>query len=207
MKGDYSNIMRKTISNRFEKLILSMIFCIAAALFIFTMPGCDPSDSDASTEDELNVAAFGEYANDTVAMIPGWNVRVFNKAEFIKGSSISWEDDGSGIITLAPGIYHITAFSLLSNTNQDTTLPGYCALFKLTSDVDEMIVTGTMMNALYNTPSFIDTFLEFTETTDILLKHQVGQNVDGLFLQMKASSDSENKSSNHVFATIAIQRM
>ncbi len=164
----------------------------------------------------MNVAALAEYGTGMVPMQPGWNARAFNKMELARGSGIIWK--GAETVRLTSGTYHIAAFSLLSNMRnderedaKDATLPGYCALFRVVKGADdEMLRTGTMMNASYHTPSFIDTFLKLSETTDVQLKHQIGgteEHVQDIYLQIKASSDSENQSSNHVFATMTIRRL
>ena len=161
-------------------------------------------------KNQLSLLALEERGLDMVPMEPGMNVRVFNKEQLKMGTDITWNDTGT--VTLAAGTYHVSAFSLLTNMGSERrSLPGYCVLYKVAEGKnDDNLATGTMMNAVYNTPSFINTFLDLSETTNVQIQHQIGatdQHVKDIYLQVKAGEDSENTSLNHVFATLTIQQL
>jgi hypothetical protein len=56
-------------------------------------------------------AVFTEFSPDNKTMTPGFNTRVFTDVDSQRGNSIRC-DFKTGAITLAPGSYHITGFSL-----------------------------------------------------------------------------------------------
>ena len=59
--------------------------------------------------------------------------------------------------------------------------------------------TGSDANAL---PSFMDTFLKVDDEAKLVVEHQVGEDVKGLYLQV-----NENDSVWHINARISIQRL
>ena len=159
---------------------------------------------------EYDLAVFTEVAKEKKEMQPGWNVRVFNEIEILKGSSISKKDDGT--ITLAPGLYHISALSLLCymidgvpgksvESDDFEASAGYCAICTEETGRDGMLAIGSMMDYKDNTASFIDNILEFDETTSFQMKHQVGGNPENVFLQ------GNGQRSTHVYARITIRRL
>lgn len=169
----------------------------------------------------MNVAVFAEHSDSKKPMttdesLPhpqqGWNVRVFNRTEFLHGTGISLEE-GTGIITLGRGFYHITGCSIV--TYDDLATPGhvttdaqpyagYCRLRRV-EDIacgnEKAICIGTMSTANM-LPSTFETYLEVPYETRIILEHQVGNDVEHIYLQ----GIWEN-SSWHVFARIAIRRL
>jgi hypothetical protein len=83
-------------------------------------------------------AVYSEYSDSDKPMQPGANTRVFNTIEVPSGGSIKL-DKNTGVITLAPGTYHITASSIVTPydpavdtdgrvTNQARPFGGYCRL-------------------------------------------------------------------------------
>jgi hypothetical protein len=52
-------------------------------------------------------AVFSEFSPDTKAMSAGFNTRVFTDVDSRRGNNIRC-DFKTGVITLAPGSYHIT---------------------------------------------------------------------------------------------------
>jgi hypothetical protein len=144
----------------------------------------------------------------------GWNLRVFNRTEVEKGTSIRREN-GTGVVILRPGLYHITTSSLvtyddLAPQGRVTTdvhpYAGYSRL-RYAADVgcgnEKAIAIGTIGTANM-VPSLIDTYLEVEDgaTARIVLEHQVGNDVSHLYLQGIWES-----SSWHVFARISIHRV
>jgi hypothetical protein len=161
----------------------------------------------------VDAAVYGEHSDSMKKMQPNWNIRIFNRIEVQEGSSIRL-NQYSGVITLGPGIYHITASSQVTYNDPNPpaegssaaagTLAGYCRL-RYTRDPqsslnDRAVAIGTISNATM-VPSLIDTYLRVDHQEEIVLEHQVGEQVDGVYLQ-----DNTNQSSWHVFARIAIKR-
>jgi hypothetical protein len=82
-------------------------------------------------------AIFTEFSPDTKAMIPGFNIRVFTDCDSQRGNAIRC-DFKTGVITLAPGTYHITGFSMATynsgceppemSTIRSPAAAGYCRL-------------------------------------------------------------------------------
>jgi hypothetical protein len=157
-------------------------------------------------------------------MVAGWNTRVFNKRETEEGDHISL-DDQTGVVTLEAGDYHITAMSLVNyyDTANPVIIPtsltppaGYARLRHLedalppdtvpTIDVIDAsnakalsVGTGSDANAL---PSFMETFVHVDDEARLVVEHQFGDEVEGLFLQSNA-----NGSIWHINARISIQRL
>lgn len=140
----------------------------------------------------------------------GFNRRTFNTVEVQRGDEARLSQ-ADGVITLAPGLYHIVACSILTAVGSDSTHPGYCVLRHPNIDLPgpdtggdvgaRFLASGTIANAAMGTASMIDTYLEVSETTQIVVEHQVlmqeGQDV---YLQLAA-----NDSSNHVMARIRVE--
>ena len=82
-------------------------------------------------------AVFTEFSPDTKQALPGWNRRVFTDTDVRKGAAIQC-DFKSGIVTLAPGAYHVSGLSMVAYFTKDdpsetivTRSPasaGYCRL-------------------------------------------------------------------------------
>jgi hypothetical protein len=135
----------------------------------------------------------------------GWNVRVFNRTEVYRANAIHLEQ-GTGVVTLGPGLYHIIASSMVASNDLTQLAPfaGYCRLRAASKPAcpnEEAIAIGTMSTPNM-IPSMIDTYFEVTEQAHIVLEHQVGNSVAGLYLQ-----GTWMGSSWHVFARISIQRV
>jgi hypothetical protein len=163
-----------------------------------------------------DLAIYAEHSDTRKKMGKMWTPRIFNRTEAHEGSAISM-DPQTGVITLGPGVYHVTGSSAV--TYNDLTdhpeqpgwntkvIPngGYCRLRYLQDGADsaneKAIVVGTISNANM-LPSFIDTYLDVPRQAQLVLEHQVGDEVDEIYLQ-----DNAQNSTWHVFARIAIQRV
>ncbi len=156
-------------------------------------------------------AVFAEYSLSLKPLQPGANTRVLNTVEVKSRGGITL-DPGTGVVLLTAGTYHILATSIVTpytegDTEQITlqTKPyaGYCRLRYLDKAAREdlPIAIGTISNANM-LPSTIDTFLEVEKRAAIVLDHQVGAHVEGLYLQVNVGG-----SSDHVFARMSIQRL
>ncbi len=170
---------------------------------------------------KAEVAVYAEHS-DTMkpmtldaslpAQMQGWNVRVFNRVEVQSGNSIQLQN-GTGVVTLGPGLHHITAISIvtydgLASPGRVSTdaepFAGYCRLRyadKPGCPNEEAIAVGTMSTANMDA-STIDTWLEVEESAQLVLEHQVGNDLANLYLQ-----GNWQQSSWHVFARISIQRL
>lgn len=162
-------------------------------------------------------AVFAEYSPATKPMVPGFNVRVFNKTEALSGNEIRLED-GTGIITLAPGTYHMTGFSATvyytgnepreSIEIRSPSNAGYCRL----RNVDLPTVDGPASNATAicvgsatsanAVPSLVDTYFHSDVQARVVLEHQCGHAVKDVHLQVYVEN-----SVWHVFARLAIRRV
>ena len=63
-------------------------------------------------------AVFTEFSPDTKPAMPGWNRRVFTDTDVRKGTAIQC-DFKTGIVTLAPGAYHISGLSMVAYFTKD----------------------------------------------------------------------------------------
>jgi hypothetical protein len=158
-------------------------------------------------------AVFAEWSDADKQMQPGANTRVFNRVEVESAGAIRL-DQATGVVTLMPGMYHITASSIVTPYDPASDVDGrvspqarpwggYCRLRyrdKPARD-DTPIALGTISN-VNMLPSLIDTFLRAEHPVEIMLDHQAGEHVEGLYLQVAVTG-----SSWHVFARMAIQRL
>jgi hypothetical protein len=158
-------------------------------------------------------AVYSEYSNSNKPMQPEANIRVFNTIEVPSGGHIKL-DLNTGVITLEPGTYHITASSIVTPydpavdtdgrvTNQVRPWGAYCRLRYLDKPnrEDTPIAIGTISN-VNMLASLIDTYLRIDSPAEIVLDHQAGADVEGLYLQVAVGG-----SSWHVFARISILRL
>lgn len=175
-------------------------------------------DDRASAGPEL--AVYAEHSDAKKPMIlhedlpprdRGWNTRVFNRVEVQRGRSIRLEE--GGVVRLGPGLYHITASSLV--TYDDLASPGrvstdaepcagYCRL-RHARDAgcgNELAIAVGTMSTANMLASMIDTYLEVRDEAAIVLEHQVGNDVAHIYLQGIWES-----SSWHVFARIAVHKL
>ena len=91
----------------------------------------------STTRSGLDYAVFTELSPESKLLKGGWNTRVFTNTDSRKGDAIHC-DFATGIVTVAPGIYHIGGMSIVAYTSGDeppemTTIrapasAGYCRL-------------------------------------------------------------------------------
>jgi hypothetical protein len=172
-------------------------------------------------------AVYAEHSDSNKPIVSGWNARVFNRKEVQSGTSISL-DDKTGVVTLKPGLYHITTSSIVTYSDpkdpNSTLIPmktaasgGYSRLRYLkdadppstgppsVADINtsmaKAISVGTVINA-DTLPSAIDTFLKVETDAQVVLEHQVGDPIKDIYLQFNG-----NGSTWHVFARMTIQKL
>jgi hypothetical protein len=165
-------------------------------------------------------AVFTEFSPDTKPAKPGWNRRVFTDTDARKGAAIQC-DFTTGIVTLAPGAYHISGLSMVAYfTNDDppetivTRSPasaGYCRLRSFDAAVDpanlrelpnsdpRIICIGSPSTANL-VPSLFETFCEIDKPVQILLEHQSGSKPEQIYLRVFVEN-----SKWHAFARISIR--
>ncbi|ORW98591.1 hypothetical protein AWC29_04070 [Mycobacterium triplex] len=199
---------------------IAPLVAIVALIAGTTVAACGRGQGAPAAE----YAVYAEYSLSNKPMVAGWNARVFNKKEVQEGENIGL-DDRTGVVTLRAGLYHITAMSLVNSYDvaNPTSIPtlstppaGYARLRYLEDALSPDVVptidvlnannakalsigTGSDANAL---PSFMETFLRVQDKASLVVEHQVGNDVKGLYLQVNA-----NGSIWHVNARISIQRL
>lgn len=177
-----------------------------------------------ATAQTNDYAIFSEFSPASKAMQPGWNRRVFTTVESRKGNAIQC-DLATGVVTLAPGTWHLSGFSMVVYNDPATpgamapirspAVAGYCRLrtfdpaiavdpgdlFAIRNNDPSVICVGSPSTANM-TPSLFDAFHEASRTTQMLLEHQAGTAPDGVYLRVFAEN-----SSWHAFARISIRRL
>lgn len=176
----------------------------------------------------IEYAVFEEYSPETKGCVGGWNTRVFNRTAAQAGASIRLEDQQSGIISLAPGIYHISGFSAVAyQPAPDQPVPpehvdvrspaagGYCRLRHFDPEVDQqaplgeglpndhssVIALGSAVTA-NNDPSLFEGYLWTDVPARILLEHQSGSDPVDVVLRFYTGG-----SPWHIFARIHIRKI
>ena len=156
-------------------------------------------------------------------MEPGWNTRVFTDTDARKGQAIQC-DFATGIITVAPGLYHITGVSIASyysgaeppemTTIRAPASAGYCRLLTFDPNLvvdpasrgiensDPSIICVGSPSSANLTPSLVEAYFETDKPAQLMLEHQSGTNPDKIYLRVY----SEN-SKWHVMARISIRRI
>jgi hypothetical protein len=169
-------------------------------------------------------AVFTELSPDSKLMKPGWNTRVFTDTDVRRGDAIQC-DFATGIVTLAPGAYHITGLSMVAYTTgkeppettsiQSPASAGYCrlrrfdpamaanpaSLRELPNSDPAIISIGSPTTANLS-PSLLETFFETDKTVQILLEHQSGSKPDQIYLRVFVQN-----SKWHAFARISIRSL
>ena len=169
-------------------------------------------------------AVFTEFSPATKPMAPGWNRRIFTDTDARRGNSIQC-DLATGIITLAPGAYRLSGFSMVAYSSEGdppetTTIrapasAGYC---RLRTYNPALVVDSANLQAIDNGdpsvicigspstpnlgPSVFDAIHETATTAQLLLEHQSGTKPEQIYLRVFAQN-----SKWHAFARINIQRL
>ena len=166
-------------------------------------------------------AVFTEFSPESKLLKGGWNTRVFTNTDSRNGNAIQC-DFATGIVTVAPGVYHISGLSIVTyNTGGEPpematvrapASAGYCRLRLVGSthvnpdDVKnedpsvKCIGSGATANM---GPSLFETYLRTTAPeTKMLLEHQAGSNPEQVYLRVYVQN-----SKWHVQARISIRRL
>lgn len=167
-------------------------------------------------------AVFTEFSPASKLMAPGWNRRVFTDTDIRKGNAIQC-DFATGIVTLAPGAYHIAGLSMVAYNSggeppETTTIrapasAGYCRLrtfdpniavdstnlFAIDNGDPIVICIGSPGTANLG-PSLFEAFYETDKTARIVLEHQSGTKPEQIYLRVFVQN-----SKWHAFARISIR--
>jgi hypothetical protein len=165
-------------------------------------------------------AVFTEFSPESKLIKAGWNTRIFTDTDARNGHAIQCVFK-TGIITLAPGAYHLTGQSTVAyNTGGEpsemTTVrspasAGYCRLRTVSSDIldpgmqdipnDDPSVFSIGSPCTANlSSSIIEAYFETRQTTRLLLEHQCGSNPDHIYLRVYVQN-----SKWHAVARLAIR--
>jgi len=169
-------------------------------------------------------AVFSEMSPESKPLQPGWNRRLFTDTEARRGEDIRY-DPATGLITLAPGTYHLSGFSMVAyNTGGEPkemvtirtpAAGGYCRLRFFDPNIPEVvpgtrgiensdprvICVGSGCTANAN-PSLVETILTTEKPVQLLLEHQNGSDPQQIFMRVYAE-----KSRWHVFARLTIRKL
>jgi hypothetical protein len=179
------------------------------------------ADAQAGAAD---YAVFTELSPDTKKMSPGWNRRVFADTNVRTGAAIQC-DFATGVVTVAPGLYHITGFSTVTyysgSEPPETTAvrapaaAGYCRLRQVaagtTSDPldlhaidngDPSVLCVGSTGTANMMPSLFETFYKTDRATPLVLEHQSGSNPDQIYLRVFIQN-----SKWHALARLSVERL
>jgi hypothetical protein len=169
-------------------------------------------------------AVFTEFSPGDKALNPGWNTRVFTDVDSKQGNGIRC-DSSTGILTLAPGAYHITGQSTVTynsggepaemSTIRSPASAGYCRLRiydpkstantsdlrSIPNDDPSVICIGSVCTANMS-PSLFEAYFTTEDEAQILLEHQSGSNPSQIFLRVYTAG-----SRWHAMARIALRRI
>ena len=171
----------------------------------------------------LDYAVFTELSPESKPLKGGWNTRVFTNTDARKGNAIQC-DFATGIVTVAPGVYHIGGMSIVAYGSGDEppematirapASAGYCRLRRLGSnpivdpgmrdisnDDPSIISIGSPCSANL-TPSLLEAYFETDRPAGLILEHQAGSNPQQIYLRVFIQN-----SKWHAMARIAIRRI
>jgi hypothetical protein len=189
-----------------------LLICVA-----LVAAGCGGSSQSPSSS--RSDAIYAEYAQGSNKLMKnGLNRRVFNRVEAQAGSDSSLNGDGS--ITLKPGTYHISGYSITTmqttfappQPKHDTNYPGYALVYKVADEsagqslVNDAIGIGSPQTALDATPSLFDFVYTTKTTTKIAVGHQAGDDLNKE-VYLSIYEVSGEPSNYHVFARISIWKL
>ena len=169
-------------------------------------------------------AVFTEFSPAKKALKSGWNTRVYTDTDVKQGDSIQCDFE-TGLITLAPGSYHISGYSMVvydsggeppeMATIRAPAAGGYSRLRihdpKRKADQSDMRSLGNADPSVIGigspstpnmTPSIFDAYFTTDKVVQILLEHQSGNNPDHIYLRIYIEN-----SKWHALARISIRRL
>ena len=191
-----------------------------AAALLTSVGALRHASAQATKASGPDYAVFTEMSPESKLLKAGWNTRIFTDTEARNGNAIRC-DFATGIVTVAPGTYHISGLSIVTY-NTDGEPPematvrapasaGYCRLrlvgptpadpetIKNEHPSVKCIGSGATANM---GASLFETYLTATAETKMLLEHQAGSNPQQIYLRVYTQN-----SKWHVQARISIRRL
>jgi hypothetical protein len=191
--------------------------CALVAVAVVTA-SCGASPSAVARP--RSYAIYAEYAKTSnTVMKNGLNRRVFNTVEAQSGHDIELNQDGS--VTLQPGTYRITGFSITtmqtsfapSVAQNDNAYPGYALVYPVADEKDagealleSAIGIGSPQTALDGTPSLFDLVYTTKKKVDVAVGHQSGDDLNGE-VYLSVYDVTGIPSDYHVFARVSITEL
>ncbi len=192
-----------------------------AATLLTSLSALRHASAQTAAASGPDYAVFSELSPESKLLKAGWNTRVFTNTDARNGNAIQC-DFATGIVSLAPGVYHISGMSIVTyNTGGEPpematvrapASAGYCRLRLLEATPDnpeeiknehpsvKCIGSGATANM---GPSLFETYLTTTAPeTKMLLEHQAGSNPEQIYLRVYVQN-----SKWHVQARISIRRL
>jgi hypothetical protein len=177
----------------------------AAGALLTSLGALRHASAQAPAASGLDYAVFTELSPESKLLKGGWNTRVFTNTDSRKGNAIQC-DFATGIVTVAPGVYHISGMSMVAYDSggeppEMTTIrapasAGYCRLRTLGSnpiidpgmrDVgnDDLSVLCVGSPSTANlTPSLFEAYFETDRPARMILEHQAGSNPEQIYLRV-----------------------
>jgi hypothetical protein len=194
-----------------------------AAALLTSLSGLSQAGAQAPAAGRLNYAVFTELSPESKLLKGGWNTRVFTNTDSRKGNAIQC-DFATGIVTVAPGTYHISGMSVVAYVSGDEppeiatirapASAGYCRLRTLGSnpivdpgmrdignDDPSVLCVGSSTTANL-TPSLFEAYFETARPARLLLEHQSGSNPEQIYLRIFTQN-----SKWHAMARIGIRKI
>ena len=194
-----------------------------AAALLTSLGALRHASAQAPAASGLDYAVFTELSPESKLLKGGWNTRVFTNTDSRKGNAIQC-DFATGIVTVAPGVYHIGGMSIVAYNSggeppEMTTIrapasAGYCRLRTLGSsptvdpgmrdvgnDDPSVICLGSPGSANL-TPSLFETYFETDRPARMILEHQAGSNPEQIYLRVFIQN-----SKWHAMARIGIRKI
>jgi hypothetical protein len=201
----------------FRFSVLRVLRGFAVNLFLLVFAFAPAARAQTAPPANASYAIYAEFALDSnILMKPGLNRRVFNTTEAQHGADIKLEKDGS--ITLQPGTYHISGFSLVTMQDAFTvpvpkfnlSYPGYCLVYEKAYETNDPLHhnlgIGSPATALDTAPSLFDLVYTCAQPTAICVGHQSGEELNNeVFLSVYDVGGI--KSPFHVFARISVFKL
>ena len=180
------------------------------------------ANAQAPAAGGLDYAVFTELSPASKVLKGGWNTRVFTNTDARKGDAIT-RDFATGIVTVAPGVYHIGGMSIVAYMSGDEppematiraqprpATVGCAGLVPIPSSIPACATSATMIPASYVwaastanlSPSLFEVYFETDRPARMLLEHQSGSNPEQIYLRVFTQN-----SKWHAMARMAVRRV
>jgi hypothetical protein len=194
-----------------------------AAALLTSLGALRHASAQAAAASGLDYAVFTELSPESKLLKGGWNARVFTNTDARKGNAIQC-DFATGVVTVAPGVYHISAMSIVAydsggeppemTTIRSPASAGYCRLRRLgassvvdpgmrdvANDDPSVVAIGSPCSANL-TPSLLEAYFETERPARLMLEHQAGSAPQQIYLRVFTQN-----SKWHAVARIGIRKI